>query len=117
MLVFAGGVGALRVEDAADDVDPIRTAVEGINSPMHVLSLVAMGMPLIDNMDLEALAREAAEQAPWYTVVGVIDDGSQLNQAVTEVRELGVGITDVPGGELTVVRRADGKGSARLHVV
>ena len=37
-----------------------------------------------------AEGREVPEQAPWYTVVGVIDDGSQLNQAVTEVRELGV---------------------------
>ena len=47
-----------------------------------------------------AEGREAREQAPWYTVVGVIDDGSQLNQAVTAVRELGVDRDD-----LTVVFR------------
>jgi hypothetical protein len=46
--------------------------------------------------------REAAEQAPWYTVVGVIDDGSQLNQAVTEIRDLGVDRDD-----LTVVLKRE----------
>jgi hypothetical protein len=39
--------------------------------------------------------REAPEQAPWYTVVGVIDDGAQLNQAVTEIRDLGVDRDDL----------------------
>src|ERR671917_2328077 len=39
--------------------------------------------------------REAPGQAPWYTVVGVIDDGAQLNQAVTEIRDLGVGRDDL----------------------
>jgi hypothetical protein len=39
--------------------------------------------------------REAPEQAPWYTVVGVIDDGAQLNQAVTEIRDLGVDRNDL----------------------
>src|ERR671916_683281 len=33
---------------------------------------------------------EVQERGSWYTVVGVIDDGTGLNQAVTEVRELGV---------------------------
>jgi hypothetical protein len=49
-----------------------------------------------------AEGREVPEQAPWYTVVGVIDDGSQLNQAVTEVRELGVDRDD-----LTVVLKRE----------
>jgi hypothetical protein len=39
--------------------------------------------------------REAPEQAPWYTVVGVIDDGAGLNQAVTEIRDLGVDRDDL----------------------
>lgn len=34
-------------------------------------------------------------QEPWYTVIGVIDDGAGLNGAVTEVRELGVGRDDL----------------------
>jgi hypothetical protein len=32
---------------------------------MHVLALVAMGMPLIENLDLEELARQAAAQRRW----------------------------------------------------
>ena len=39
--------------------------------------------------------REAPEQGPWYTVVGVMDDGSALNQAVTEIKELGVDRDDL----------------------
>ena len=50
-----------------------------------------------------AEGREAAEQAPWYTVVGVIEDGSQLNQAVTEIRELGVDRDDLT----VVLKRQD----------
>src|ERR687893_2311646 len=46
--------------------------------------------------------REAPGQAPWYTVVGVIDDGAELNQAVKEIRELGVGRDD-----LTVVLKRE----------
>ena len=49
-----------------------------------------------------AEGREKPRQAPWYTVVGVIDDGSQLNQAVTEVRDLGVDRDD-----LTVVLKRE----------
>ena len=49
-----------------------------------------------------AEGREATGQAPWYTVVGVMDDGSQLNQAVTEVRDLGVDRDD-----LTVVLKRE----------
>jgi len=39
--------------------------------------------------------REVPEQDSWYTVVGVIDDGTGLNQAVTEIRELGVDRDDL----------------------
>src|SRR5829696_2943801 len=39
--------------------------------------------------------REVPEQDSWYTVVGVIDDGTGLNQAVSEIRELGVGRDDL----------------------
>jgi hypothetical protein len=34
--------------------------------------------------------REAPERVPEYTVVGVINDGVELNQAVRELQELGV---------------------------
>ncbi len=55
-------------------------------------------------MEVGVLAegREAPEQAPWYTVVGVIDDGTGLNQAVGEIRDLGVGRDD-----LTVVLKRE----------
>src|SRR5215204_4974431 len=47
--------------------------------------------------------REVPEQGSWYTVVGVMDDGSGLNQAVTEVRELGVDRDDLT----VVLKRVD----------
>jgi hypothetical protein len=39
--------------------------------------------------------REAPEQVPEYTVVGVINDGVELNQAVRELQELGVDRDDL----------------------
>src|SRR5215212_2513954 len=47
--------------------------------------------------------REVPEQGSWYTVVGVIDDGTGLNQAVTEIRELGVDRDDLT----VVLKRTD----------
>jgi len=47
--------------------------------------------------------REMPEQGSWYTVVGIIDDGSGLNQAVTEIRELGVDRDDLT----VVLKRVD----------
>ena len=46
---------------------------------------------------------EVREQGSWYTVVGVIDDGTGLNQAVTEIRELGVDRDDLT----VVLKRVD----------
>jgi hypothetical protein len=46
---------------------------------------------------------EVQEQGSWYTVVGVIDDGTGLNQAVKEVRELGVDRDDLT----VVLKRVD----------
>ena len=47
--------------------------------------------------------RDVPEQGSWYTVVGVIDDGTGLNQAVTEIRELGVDRDDLT----VVLKRVD----------
>lgn len=58
----ARGVAALG-DEGGTDVSP--TPVQDINSPLHVLALVGMGMPLIENLDLEALAREAASHKRW----------------------------------------------------
>ncbi|MEW6637678.1 MAG: hypothetical protein AB1425_12805, partial [Actinomycetota bacterium] len=42
-----------------------------------------------------AEAREGLEHGTGYTVVGVMDDGAGLNQAVREIRDLGVGRDDL----------------------
>lgn len=34
-------------------------------SPLHLLALSSMGMPLLDNLDLERVAREAADRNRW----------------------------------------------------
>jgi len=47
--------------------------------------------------------REVPEQDSWYTVVGVIDDGTGLNQAVKEIRDLGVDRDDLT----VVLKRVD----------
>jgi hypothetical protein len=52
---------------------------------------------LVSSLEVSVLVegREIPEQGSWYTVIGVIDDGSGLNQAVTEIRELGVDRDDL----------------------
>lgn len=60
--LHARGVAALG-DESGTDTSP--SAVAGINSPLHVLALVAMGMPLIENLDLEQLAVESAAQQRW----------------------------------------------------
>ena len=46
----------------------------------------------------EAQGTAYPEQGSGYAVVGIIDDGAELNQAVTDLRELGLG-----GEDLTVI--------------
>ena len=56
------GVAMLGSDDT-NDVRP--SGVEGVTQPVHQLTLVAMGMPLFDNLDLEAVAAEAGRQNRW----------------------------------------------------
>mgnify|MGYP003323636702 FL=1 len=49
--------------DGTNDVMP--SGVDGVAQPIHQLTIVAMGMPLFDNLDLEAVAAEAARQNRW----------------------------------------------------
>ncbi|MDH6125862.1 cyclase family protein [Kitasatospora sp. GP82] len=49
--------------DGDSDVRP--SPVHGVHSPIHVLAITAMGLPLIDNMDLEALAETCARTSRW----------------------------------------------------
>ena len=39
--------------------------VEDVRLPVHLLTIVAMGVDLFDNQDLEALAETAAAQNRW----------------------------------------------------
>ena len=54
---------AMLGSDGTNDVIP--SGVDGVSQPIHQLTLVAMGMPLFDYLDLEAVAREAARQNRW----------------------------------------------------
>lgn len=53
--------------DDAQDVLP--SGIEGISQPIHVLVLVAMGMPIFDNCDLELISKEAAKRNRWEFLV------------------------------------------------
>ncbi|MFJ6793530.1 cyclase family protein [Streptomyces sp. NPDC091268] len=50
---------ALIGSDGDNDVRP--SPVEGLHSPVHALALAAMGVPLLDNLDLERLSIACAE--------------------------------------------------------
>jgi kynurenine formamidase len=54
---------ALLGSDAASDVLP--SGVEGVSHPIHQLMLVAMGVHIFDNCDLEALGEAAARRKRW----------------------------------------------------
>ncbi len=58
---------AILGSDAASDVSP--SLVDGVNQPIHQLVIIAMGMPIFDNLDLEAVAAEAARQNRWEFLV------------------------------------------------
>jgi hypothetical protein len=53
--------------DDAQDVQPSR--VEGVSQPIHALCIVAMGMPIFDNLELELVAAEAAKRKRWEFLV------------------------------------------------
>ncbi len=54
---------AVLGSDGGNDVIP--SGVEGLQAPVHLLALVSLGMPLFDNLDLDALASEASKQGRW----------------------------------------------------
>ena len=58
---------AILGSDAASDVSP--SLVKGVGQPIHQLVIIAMGMPIFDNLDLEAVAAEAARQNRWEFLV------------------------------------------------
>jgi kynurenine formamidase len=58
----ARGVAVLG-SDADTDARP--SPVADVHTPAHALALAAMGMPLLDNMDLDRLATTCAEEGRW----------------------------------------------------
>jgi kynurenine formamidase len=54
---------AMVGSDAAMDVKP--SLIDGADSPVHQLLLIAMGTPIFDNCDLEAVGKAAAERNRW----------------------------------------------------
>ncbi|HEY8515811.1 MAG TPA: cyclase family protein [Candidatus Binatia bacterium] len=56
------GVAALG-SDGISDVVPSR--IEGVRLPIHNVAIVAMGLHLLDNLELRDLARACAEEGRW----------------------------------------------------
>jgi hypothetical protein len=54
---------AVLASDLASDLLP--SQVEGVRMPVHLLTIAALGVPIIDNCDLELLAPHAADQKRW----------------------------------------------------
>jgi kynurenine formamidase len=54
---------ALLGTDVGLDVNP--TGVEGVGNPVHTVVLTALGLPVIDNADLEELSKTAARLNRW----------------------------------------------------
>jgi kynurenine formamidase len=54
---------AVLGSDVESDIIP--SPIDGVLMPVHLLVLNAMGMPIVDNMDLERVAQVAAEQHRW----------------------------------------------------
>ncbi len=63
--LHARGAAALG-GDVSNEYYP--SVVPGISDPLHEVALVGMGMPLMDNLDFEALAREANDRQQWSFV-------------------------------------------------
>ena len=78
---------ALLGHDAGNEVTP--SLVEGVEFPIHQLTLVAMGMALLDNCDLEAVAATAARLGRWDFLLTVAPlairggTGSPINPTAT----------------------------------
>ena len=78
---------ALVGSDAGEDVIP--SMVEGVTLPVHALLITAMGINLLDNQDLEAVAETAARLNRWEFMLTIAPlavhggTGSPLNALAT----------------------------------
>jgi kynurenine formamidase len=70
-------------------LDVMRSGVEGVRLPVHLITIVAMGVPIIDNCDLEAVSEAAAERKRWAFLLTVAPlaveggTGSPINPTAT----------------------------------
>ena len=84
--IKARGV-AIVGSDAASEVSP--TLVAGVNLPVHTLLITALGINILDNQDLEALAETAAKLKRWEFMITINPmpitggTGSPLNTLAT----------------------------------
>lgn len=82
-----GRDAAIVGSDAGTDVMP--SGVEGVTQPMHQLLLIAMGTPIFDNCDLEALGDACQSRNRWEFLVTAAPlavrggTGSPLNPVAT----------------------------------
>jgi kynurenine formamidase len=60
---------AFLASDDAQDVTP--SLVEGVNLPVHTLAITALGVDILDNQDLEAVAERAARLNRWEFLLTV----------------------------------------------
>jgi kynurenine formamidase len=78
---------ALLGSEAASDVLP--SGVEGETHPVHTLALFSLGLPILDNLDLDAAADEAARLGRWEFLLTLAPlvipggTGSPLNPIAT----------------------------------
>jgi hypothetical protein len=61
--------GAALGTDGVADVLP--SGVDGVAMPIHTVAIVAMGLHLLDNLDLDALATACAEEGRWAFLLTV----------------------------------------------
>ena len=57
-------IESLLASDAVNDVQP--SGVAGVNRPVHQLTQVNMGLPIVDNAYTEDAAAEAARLKRWH---------------------------------------------------
>ena len=73
--------------DTSSDVQP--SGIAGVDYPVHQLLMVAMGMPMMDQCDLEALSKAAAARKRWTFLITAAPiaiaggTGSPLNPIAT----------------------------------
>lgn len=79
---------AISLLGADGDSDVRPSPVEGLHSPVHALAVAAMGVPLLDNLDLEALSAACAEAGRYEFMIVVSPSTSPAGRAHRSIRSL-----------------------------